>query len=175
MTIKPGLEAVPPFGTLTTAALTGVEVVRFGHLDACPRFLLEVGDRLAALADDGASRHARHQDLEVVRSISAWTEVGALRVAVVVVPVERPLPGVGYLWRRARIHSRIGGHFANVQASIGVERTTYGCVCVCLRVCVCVRVRCYDTAPLRALATLLAHQLRRWLSALHGSSSIVAR
>jgi hypothetical protein len=30
-----------------------------------------VGDRLAALADDGASRHARHQDLEVVRSISA--------------------------------------------------------------------------------------------------------
>lgn len=51
--------------------LTGIKIVRFGHLDSCPGFLLELGDGLATLADDGASRHARHQDLEMIRSISA--------------------------------------------------------------------------------------------------------
>ncbi|EFA06897.1 hypothetical protein TcasGA2_TC009843 [Tribolium castaneum] len=77
-----------------------------------------------------------------------WTEVGALGVAVVGVTVQRPLPGVGYLWRRARIHSRIGGHFANVQASISAERTALRVISM-LRHC--------------ALTTL-AHQLQGELS-----------
>lgn len=50
-------------------------------------------------------------------------KVRTLRVAVLVVPVQRPLPGVGDLWRRARIHSRIGRHVA-VQTSIIRERST---------------------------------------------------
>lgn len=53
-----------------------------------------------------------------------WIEVGAFRISLLDIPIQRPLPGVGYLWWRARIHSRIGGHFG-VQTSIGAEREQF--------------------------------------------------
>lgn len=52
-----------------------------------------------------------------------WTKVRAFRVSVLVVPVQRPLPGVRDLWWRARIHSRISGHL-EIQMSISTERET---------------------------------------------------
>lgn len=47
-------------------SLTRIEVVGLGHLDPSASVLLQLGDGLATLADDGAGHHGRHQHLEVV-------------------------------------------------------------------------------------------------------------
>lgn len=46
--------------------LTRIEVMGLGHLDPGAGVLLQLRDGLAALADDGARHHGRHQHLEVV-------------------------------------------------------------------------------------------------------------
>lgn len=39
--------------------------MRLGHLDPSTRILLQRGDRLASLADNGPGGHGWHQDLHV--------------------------------------------------------------------------------------------------------------
>ena len=50
--------------------LTRIEVAGFRHLDPGAGVLLQLGNRLAALANDGTGRHGWHQHLQVVAGAS---------------------------------------------------------------------------------------------------------
>ena len=116
----PQMERVRAAGHL--AVVVGAHLTAHRRASDCPR------RRPAGAALRRSRRHWR--------ASLTWAEVGALRVAAVVVAVERPLPGVGDLWRRARIHSRVGGHFATAQTSIsasGLLRHGYDTALRCAR------------------------------------------
>lgn len=52
---------------LGSAWHTWIEVISFTHFDPSTGILLQVGDRLATLANDGPGGHGGHQDLKMQR------------------------------------------------------------------------------------------------------------